>query len=75
MIEKIKIARNKNEEIVRIVEEMKKAGVLYLLDHNFSVRIALVFSYYLEYKSFLQHRLFCYLSMFVLYLFIFFNFF
>ena len=27
ILEKIKIARNKNKEIVKVVEEMKKAGV------------------------------------------------
>jgi len=27
ILEKIKIARNKDKEIVRVVEEMKKAGV------------------------------------------------
>jgi len=29
ILEKMKIPRSKNEEVVRVVEEMKKAGVIY----------------------------------------------
>jgi len=33
-LEKIKIARSKNKEIVRVVEEMKKAGVKVLREEE-----------------------------------------
>jgi len=34
MIEKIKIARKKNNEVVRIVKEMKKSGIKILRDEE-----------------------------------------
>jgi len=34
MIEKIKIARKKNNEVVRIVKEMKKSGIKTLRDEE-----------------------------------------
>jgi len=38
IIEKIKIAKNKDEEIVRIVEEMKKAGVKVLREEKLQMK-------------------------------------
>jgi len=34
IIEKIKEARDKNEEVIKVVEEMKKAGVKMLRDEE-----------------------------------------
>jgi len=38
IIEKIKIAREKNEEIVRVVEKMKKAGVKVLWEDKWQIK-------------------------------------
>ena len=34
ILEKIKIARSKNKEVVRVIEEMKKAGVKVLKEEE-----------------------------------------
>ena len=41
-MEKIKIARSKNKEVVRVVEEMKKAGVKVLKKEEWQVKGDLV---------------------------------
>jgi len=42
ILEKIKIARNKDKEIVRVVEEMKKAGVKVLRGNEWQIEGDLV---------------------------------
>ena len=42
MIEKIKIAREKNNEVVRIVKEMKKFGIKILRDEELQVKEELI---------------------------------
>ena len=57
MIEKIKIAREKNNEVVRIVKEMKKFGIKILRDEELQVKEELILKeekIYTKKKSFRQ---------------------
>ena len=42
IVEKIKIARSKDEEVVRIVEEIKKVGVKVLRRNKWQIKVDLV---------------------------------
>jgi len=42
LVEKIKKARSKNEDVIRVVEEMKKAGVRELRGHEWKIEDDLV---------------------------------